>query len=53
MTNGETQLNGIIFHSMPNGCIRQTYVQGFYFDSVTFKQEIIMYENMEISSSVY
>ena len=27
----ETSLNGILFHSVPNSWIRQSYVQGFNF----------------------
>ena len=31
----ETELNEIVLNSMPTRYIRQAYVQGFYFESIT------------------
>ena len=33
---GETELSLIILNSMPNGCSKQLYVQGFYCESIAF-----------------
>ena len=34
----ETELNEILFNSMPNIWIRQVYVQGFYCETITLKK---------------
>ena len=34
---GEVGMNEILLYRMPNGCIKHTYLQGFYFE-VTFKK---------------
>ena len=39
----ETDLIEILLHSIPNGCSRQVYVQGFYFESVNFKKDTNMF----------
>ena len=44
---GYTKLNGILFHSMTNGCNRKAYVQGFDFEAVTFNQAINMFDHMK------
>ena len=49
----ETELNSFLFHSRPNGLIRQAHVQGLDFESVTFQQYFNMFEHMEISESIY
>ena len=40
-------------HSIPNGWSRQVYVQGFYFEAVTLKQAIRMFERMDIYENIY
>ena len=42
----ETELNVILLNSMPNSWIRQAYVQGFYFESITLKKSAKMFERM-------
>ena len=49
----ETELNGIILHTIPNGCNMQDYGQFFYFEAVTLKQAINMFERMEVSEYIY
>ena len=34
---GETELNEIILNIIPNGCIKQVYVQGFDYGYITLK----------------
>ena len=50
---GETELNEILLHCMPNFWIIQMYVQGFYFETVTCKQVINIFEIMEIAEGIY
>ena len=38
---------------MPNIWSKQAYVQGFDFESITFKKSVNMFERMEISESIY
>ena len=38
---------------MPNSWSRQFYVQGFYWEYITFKNAVNMFEHMEITESIY
>ena len=37
---------------MPNGCISQVHVKGFYCESITLKY-VNMFEHMEITEYIY
>ena len=45
----ENQLNEILLQIISNGWISQVYAQGFYFEYVTFKQVINMFDSIEIA----
>ena len=38
---------------MPNSWSKQAYVQGFHFESVTFKNAVNMFERMKIAEYIY
>ena len=38
---------------MTNGWSKKAYVQGFDFESITFKKYVNMFERMEIAESIY
>ena len=38
---------------MPNSCSKQEYVQGFGCESISFQKSVLMFEQMEISESIY
>ena len=38
---------------MPNRWSKQAYVQGFHFESITFKKAVNMFERMEIAKYIY
>ena len=38
---------------MPTSWSKQAYVQGFYCESITFKNTVNMFECMEIAESIY
>ena len=38
---------------MPNGWSRQAYVQGFDYESITFKKYVNMFERMETTEYTY
>ena len=44
----KTELNGIVLNRMPNSWSSQAYVQGFYFETITLKKSVNMFERMEI-----
>ena len=48
-----TKLNKILLNSMPNIWSKQAYVQGFDYESITFKKDANMFERMNISESIY
>ena len=48
-----TELNEILLNSMPNSWIKQAYVQGFYWKSITFKTSVNVFDRMEIAESIY
>ena len=48
-----TELNEIVFNSIPNGCIDQAYVQVLYCESITLKAAVKIFERMEISEYIY
>ena len=50
---GVNELNEILLNSMPNRWSKQSYVQGFDWESISFKNSINMFERMEISKSIY
>ena len=50
---GVTKLNEILLNIMPNSWSKQAYVQGFDFESITFKKAVNMFEHMEIAESIY
>ena len=50
---GDTELDENISHSTTDGWIRLEYVQGFYFEVVTFKQSIKMFEKIEIADNIF
>ena len=43
-TNGMMEIKEIFLNSMPNSCINQAYVQGFYCNSITFKNYVNVFE---------
>ena len=49
---GETELNEIILSSMPNGCSRKSYVQGFIV-GILFLKDVDMFEHMEMAEFIY
>ena len=50
---GVTELNKTLLNIMPIIWSRQDYVQGFDYESITFKKTVNMFEHMEISESIY
>ena len=38
---------------MPNIWSKQAYVHSFYYESITFKKDVNMFERMEITESIY
>ena len=38
---------------MTNGQSKQAYVQGFHCETITFKKYVSMFEQMEITETVY
>ena len=50
---GITELNEILSNIIPNSCSKQAYVQGFYFETISFKKAVNMFESMEIAESIY
>ena len=50
---GVTELNEILLRSMPTRWSRQAYVQGFCYESITFKISVNIFERTEISKSIY
>ena len=40
------ELNEILLNSMLNRWSKQAYVQGFYYEPITFKAAVNMFENM-------
>ena len=38
---------------MPNSWYKQSYVQGFDYESIKFKKAANMFERMEITESIY
>ena len=50
---GVTELIEIILNSIPNSCSKQTYVQGFDFEYITFKKAVNIFECVEIDGFIY
>ena len=50
---GITKQKKILLNSMPNGWSRQAYVQGFDYESITFKKYVNMFERMETTEYTY
>ena len=48
-----TKLNEILLKSTPNICSKQSYVQGFDCEYISFKKSVNMLDHMEISESIY
>ena len=48
-----TELNEILLNIINNTWINQSYVQGFYCESITFKEAVNMFKRMEIAESIY
>ena len=48
-----TELNRKFLSTMPNSWSKQAYVQGFDYESITFKKSVNMFEQMEIAESIY
>ena len=38
---------------MPNGWIKQAFVQGFYFEAIAFKRAITMFDCNKVAESIY
>ena len=49
----EADLNKILIHAVPNGWAKQSYLQGWYFESNIIKETCDMLERMEIPEQVY
>ena len=50
---GVTQLNEILLDTMKNSWSKQSYVQGFDCETISFKNSIKRSKRMEISESIY
>ena len=50
---GVMELNEILLNSMPNSWSKQAYVQGFDCESITFKNDVKMFDRMESAQSIY
>ena len=48
-----TELTDSLLNGMPNSWSKQAYLQVFEFESITFKKAVNMFENMNISESIY
>ena len=48
-----TELNYILLNGMRNIWSKQSYVQGFGCRSISFKEDINIFERMEIAESIY
>ena len=51
--NGVTELNEILWKSMPKSWSKQACMQGFYWNYITRKREVNMFEHMEIVEYIY
>ena len=49
---GMTEINKILLNSMPNIWSKQAYVQGFDCKYITFKNDVNMFERMDIAESI-
>ena len=50
---GVTKINEIILNGMHNSWYKHAHIQGFDFESITFKNDVNMFERMGISKSIY
>ena len=50
---GITELNRILLNIMPNSWSKQSYIQGFDCKSITFKNDVNIFEHMKIAESMY
>ena len=50
---GVTKLNENVLNSTPNISSKQAYVQGFDCEYILFKKAVNMFEQMDISESIY
>ena len=48
-----TELNENLLNITTNSWSKQVYVQGFYFEPITFKEAVNMFEHMKIAESIY
>ena len=48
---GEADFNEIILNSMPNGRSKQSYVKGFYCETIT-KKTVNMFKRIEIAGKI-
>ena len=48
-----TELNETLLKNMPTIWSIQAYVQGFGYESITFKKSVNIFERTEISKSIY
>ena len=51
--NDVTELNEMFLNNLHNSWFKQSYVQGFYYESISFKESVNMFEHMEISESIW
>ena len=50
---GVTELNNILLNSMSNSWSKQAYVQGFDYETYSFKNDVNMFKRTEIDESIY
>ena len=50
---GVTKLNEILSNNIPKIWSKQAYVQGFDGETIYFKNDVNMFERMEIAKSIY
>ena len=51
--NIEAKFNELLLHSIPKSWGKKDFLQGFYFEAVTFKKEINMFERLDIVEYIY
>ena len=50
---GDIELNKILLNRIPNGWIKQAYVQGFYCGPIALKTFVNIFERTEIAESIH
>ena len=50
---GPEELNDILIHAVPNAWARQSYLKGWDFEGIAYKDTCFMFERMETAQAIY